>query len=349
MTRIAQAALLLLTLTGLVQAQEPLPELFERINSSVLTIKAVEKNPVPGAKKKRNTNLGAGVLITHDGLVMTASHIVNLADLIAVETVAGEVISARVIANSDSADVALLQLDSLPQNIQPADLGDASQARIGEQVLVIGSPLGLEHSLSVGYLTGRHRPEPLQGFNGTVEFLQTDAAINPGNSGGPLFDRSGQLLGIVSHIRTETGGNQGLGFATTINSAREVLLEQPAEWRGIEVLMISGEMAAALNVPQYGALLVQRVARNSPAFFMGLRQGQIPAKIEGRNLLLGGDIILKIQGEQITGDFRVDGPRVQTRLRNLNAKESLELEILRGGERLTLFSSPEANPLSEVP
>jgi len=144
-----------------------------------------------------------------------------------------------------------------------------------------------------------------------LEFLQTDAAVNKGNSGGPIFNLNGEVIGIVSYILSESGGFQGLGFAVSSNVAKELLLEQHSFWTGIESNLISSEFAKILNVPQGGGVLVQRVVSNSPLGKAGVLGGKYVTSIEGEEFILGGDIILAIDGlatttvEEIIGSLQL--------------------------------------------
>jgi S1-C subfamily serine protease len=131
--------------------------------------------------------------------------------------------------------------------------------------------------------------------------LQTDAAINRGSSGGPLFDEKGQLIGIVSFILSASGGFEGLGFAVSSSTVHKVLIANRAVWTGMSGVLVSGDVAAALQLPQPGGYIIQQVARYSPAERAGLRPGRIPAMINDQSLLLGGDTILAVDGTEVDG------------------------------------------------
>jgi len=137
----------------------------------------------------------------------------------------------------------------------------------------------------VGHVGGRRRPTARYGWFSLAEFVQTDAAINPGNSGGPMFNMTGEVIGIVSNIITRSGGFEGLGFVVASNTARRLPLDRPSFWTGLQGYPVHGPLARALNVPQPVGLLVQRVAEGSPAAQMGLRGGTIKATIDGRIMI----------------------------------------------------------------
>jgi S1-C subfamily serine protease len=164
------------------------------------------------------------------------------------------------------------------------------------------------------------------------EFFQTDAAINEGNSGGPMFNMHGEVIGIVSHIVSRSGGFEGLGFVVTSNLARKLLLERSPFWSGMEGFLLSGEMAKIFNVPQPAGLLVQRIAPHSPASQLGLRPGTLAAVIEGEPLVVGGDIILEVQGVP----FIPDGSSytvIRERLTSLKPGDKITVLVLRDGRK----------------
>ncbi|OLD63166.1 MAG: hypothetical protein AUI47_10260 [Acidobacteria bacterium 13_1_40CM_2_68_5] len=168
-----------------------------------------------------------------------------------------------------------------------------------------------------------------------AEFFQTDAAIDPGDSGGPLFNMAGEVVGVVSHILSTSGGSEGLGFAVTSNVTRRLLLEEKSFWSGMSGYLISGDLARVLNVPPPGAgLLVQAIASGSPADRIGLRAGTVRATIGDDDLIVGGDIILEVE------DIPLEGPEgyllVRRTITSLPPGEPVTITILRAGVRLKL-------------
>jgi S1-C subfamily serine protease len=173
-----------------------------------------------------------------------------------------------------------------------------------------------------------------------AELFQTDAAINQGNSGGPMFNMRGEVIGIVSHMLSVSGGFDGLGFAVTSNAARELLLERDAFWGGLASYRLEGRLAQAFNVPQSHGWLVQVVAKGSPAQRLGLRGGNIPATIGDEQLLVGGDIILAVQGIPVDGH---DPIAIRKALVGLKAGDAIVVKVLRDGQVLKLETAFTAN------
>jgi serine protease Do len=211
-----------------------------------------------------------------------------------------ESVPARVIASEPAADLSLLQLDRVPPAVQPARLGDSDTARIGNEVIVIGAPYGLSHSLTTGYISARWAPNTVYRRLPFAEFFQTNAAINTGNSGGPMFNMAGEVMGIVSHNISKSGGSEGLGFVVTVNAAKRFLLTKDHFWSGMEGELVSGTVAAIMNVPQAAGFLVTAVAKNSPSALAGVRGGTLKATIGGQEYTVGGDVILKIADISLT-------------------------------------------------
>jgi serine protease Do len=330
---------LLGTLAVVVSATPPAPaqdltQVFKSVNPSVVVVRTREKEVSEEGQLTKFGEVGSGVLIAQDGKVMTAAHVVQLADKITVEFIGGANVGARVIASEPDADVSLLQLDTLPRDALVATLADSDKVQIGEQVFIIGAPYGIGHTLSAGHISGRHQPDTVYHDLAKAEFLQTDAAINQGNSGGPMFNMQGQVIGLVSHIISKSGGFEGLGFVVTSNMARRMLLEERSFWSGISARLLSDDLARALNLPQPNGLLVQRVADGSAAAKTGIRGGTMKATIAGTELILGGDIILESVGIQIVDS--ASRQRIRERLRQLKSGDPIQVKVLREGRVVEL-------------
>ena len=313
-------------------------KLFKEADESVVVIYTIERQVAgqTGQGEVSLPGLGSGFLVDNKGHVMTAAHVVQTADLVEVEFADGTKVTAAVVASDPVKDVALLKLDKMPDRVKPAKLADSDEVSIGEEVFVIGAPYGLSHTLTVGHISGRHGDDG--GYMGQIqaETFQTDAAINQGNSGGPMFNLRGEVIGIVSHIRSKSGGSEGLGFAVTSNAAVEALLEHPMSWSGMTGILLTGPLADALNVPQESGYLIQKIASNSPAQRIGFRSSRIPANIGGQDLLIGGDIILSVGGVKVSPDMTAEFRGVMARTEE---KTSVLISVLREG-KVIVFQAP---------
>lgn len=311
--------------------------LYRQVHRSVVTVQSWE-----GLLTLQNhlsvhplSEQGSGVLISAQGEVLTAAHLVQTADTVRVKFIDGTTLGASVVASEPAADVALLKLEQVPDGVPVAKLADSDQAQVGDRVIVIGAPYGLSHTMTIGYLSARHAPGSLGGKLVLGEFLQTDAAINRGNSGGPMFNANGEVIGIVSYILSRSGAFEGLGFGVAINTAREFLLERRSFWSGISVFGLTGTLAKVLNLPQDGGAIVQRVAKDSLGARLGLLPSVVPARIGAYELLLGGDIILAVNGIAIVG-MPDDYNRIREHLDQLERGEEITVKVLRHGRVLTL-------------
>jgi S1-C subfamily serine protease len=308
-------------------------DLFRLINPSVVVIRAKGRDVEGPGGLTRFNETGSGVLISADGKIMTAAHVVQSMDEINVEFLRGETVPARVISSEPAADLSLLQLTRVPAGVKVARLADSDTVRVGDQVMIVGAPYGLSHSMSMGWISARWPANSVYRAMPLAEFLQTDATINTGNSGGPMFNMAGEVIGIVSHNISKSGGSEGLGFVVTINTKR-LLLEQPNFWSGLEGHLISGPIAQILNVPQPTGYLVKSVARGSAGDAIGLRGGTVLATIMDEELVAGGDIILKVQGIPV-GEV-TDHRRVRDIVESLPPGTEFTMTILRLGNVIEL-------------
>jgi serine protease Do len=315
-----------------------LAQVFKRVGPAVVVVRTVERMAPAvgdGTRLAAVAGTGSGVFIGNDGKVLTAAHVVQAAEAVAVDFPGGQRVRARVIASDQPADVALLQLERVPPGVVPARLGDSDGAEVGDGVFVVGAPLGISHTLTVGHLSARRQSRGGYGALFPAELFQTDAAINRGNSGGPMFNLDGEVIGIVSHIVSSSGGSEGLGFVVTSNLARRLLLEEPTPWSGLDGYLLNAEQARLLNVPPPGAgLLVQRVARGSPAERLGVRGGSVTVTLGEESLILGGDVILAVEGVSLAAPSAQD--EIRRRLAAARTAGAPRLQVLRDGRILDL-------------
>jgi serine protease Do len=291
------------------QKSTPLPEyltsdeaqsalVYRKVLPCVVTIITSQKVFQEGREVQQKA-VGSGVLISPQSHVLTAAHVVSGAEEITVKTQDGNLHPAEFLFSEAGADIALIKFIEPVQGLQHAELGDSDQLVVGQAAYAIGSPYGLENSFSVGHISGFR--DFGRFYDGTIpaKFIQTDVAINVGNSGGPLLNSKGQVIGIASQIISESGGSQGIGFVVPINTAKALLSFKDRFWLGIEGIYLNEEgVAKLLNRDIKGGLLIERVAKGSPADKAGLLGGSVPAQMLGRDFLLGGDLVISFGGEE---------------------------------------------------
>jgi serine protease Do len=301
-------------------------KVYKKVVPAVVTIfTSREVIQEEGASKKGG--LGSGVLISEECHVLTAAHVVRGAEEIVVKTQDGKMRPAELLFSETVADIALIKLTTPAPELKHAELGDSDRLVVGQSVYAIGSPYGLENSFSVGHISAFRSFDRY--YDGAIqaEFLQTDAAINMGNSGGPLLNSRAQVIGIASRILSVSGGFQGIGFVVPINTAKELLSLRDRVWLGIEGIYLNREgIAKLMNRDLKGGLLIERVAKGSPADRAGLRGGSIPSRMLGRDFLLGGDLIVEFgTQEACNSDCLAEANK------HLGGADRIPVKFLRGG------------------
>ena len=252
---------------------------------------------------------GSGFLYDNEGHIVTNYHVVENAEELSVTLADGEVYPAEIVGVDPSNDLAVVRIDAddLPE---PIGLGESDDLRVGEFVVAIGNPFGLERTLTVGVISslGRVIQSPDGRFIG--EAIQTDAAINPGNSGGPLLDLEGRVIGVNSQIISPSRASAGIGFAVPVNTVKRVVPQLIAKgryahpWLGVQPLGLTPERAqafreAGMDVPVDEGLLMIEIVSGGPADRAGIRGGDRIVQLGNVRLALGGDIITAINGEAV--------------------------------------------------
>lgn len=323
--------ILLITFTANTQN---LAKLYNEVKSSVVIVEILSVTIQGSGDHKTmvaSSRQGSGVLVSEDGLIWTAAHVVQSAEAVGVQFLDGDFYEAQVLSTNPWADVALIKIKGifLLKEKKVATIGNSDQTQIGEDVFVIGAPFGLKQSITKGILSSKHHPEELNNGFINVEFLQTDAAINKGNSGGPMFNMKGEIIGITSRIYSALGEFNGIGFAVSSNVAKKLLMETPNIWTGMESVLITGDLAKALNLPQDAGLLILRLSSNGIMSKLGLKGGTIPITIKDVGIIIGGDIILNIAGVEIV-DLNFPDVVIQ-KVETYKKGEKIPISFLRNG------------------
>ncbi|MGD0437611.1 MAG: trypsin-like peptidase domain-containing protein [Bryobacteraceae bacterium] len=274
---------------------------------------------------------GSGFMISADGKILTNSHVVANERQLEV-TVDQTHYKATLLSRDESNDLALIQIT--PKKKLPwLRLGDSDGLQVGQKVLAIGNPFGLNGTLTTGVVSSLGRSIRGENDQELQGLIQTDAAINFGNSGGPLLDSSGDVIGINTAILGPNGGNIGIGFAMPINRAKPLIDDYQAGRKrprlGVSVVPVSGDYADALNLPTAGGLLIQEVEPGSVAARAGLRGGRENVTIGNFQLVVGGDLIMAIDGKPVDHNDAISRSLARKR-----SGDTLELTIFRNGRTM---------------
>jgi serine protease Do len=270
------------------------------------------------APEREHGSLGSGFIISNDGYVLTNNHVVSEADEIKVILSDEREFDAKLIGTDDRTDIALLKIDA--KNLPQLSLAKNEKLKVGQWVVAIGSPFGLDYSASAGIVSAIGRNIPSD--RGYVQFIQTDVAINPGNSGGPLFNMDGEVVGINSQIYTPSGGSVGLSFAIPSSVAIDVVSQLKNKgrvdrgWLGVVIDSVDKELASAYGLDKAQGAIVSEVAPKGPAEKAGVKVG---------------DLIVKFNGQDVHS--QADLPRI---VGQLAPGTKVTFDIIRKGKRETL-------------
>lgn len=308
--------------------------LYKQVNPSVveLHVESLSDPKVGEVSYKINTakSLGSGALVSPEGRILTAAHVVDKATSIEVIFADGTKTSGHVVWVEPLIDLAMIQAGKVPSSAKALPLAKANDYQIGEQLMVIGAPLGVSHSLSVGYLSGIRDTSAIPGRALKPRLLQTDASINQGNSGGPMFNLNGEILGIVSHILTKSGGSDGLGFVISVDTIRHVMDNDPGTFSGFIPMLLSEEQSYAINNNAGHGMLIQHVIPGTLADKLGFQGGKLSVVIGTTPILLGGDILLSVDGYKITD--LASAVKLKKHMTGLEKNEKVVFKYLRNGQ-----------------
>jgi serine protease Do len=310
---------------------KPLPELFQKVSPAVVFISAISIDPFK-LNNRINTAIGSGFIFSDEGLILTNSHVVFGRQAISVTLDDGRKFAAILLGADPVYDLAVLKIPDAPAELPKAVLGDSSKIQIGEEVIAIGNPLGLEQTLTRGVISGVNRLIQEAQMPLMLPLLQMDAAINPGNSGGPLVNLCGEVIGINTASMSEA---QNIGFAVPINLAKKTIPTLIKEgrvirpWVGVNGRYLEKDSLAILNTPLTEGFLIESVDPGSPAQKAGLRGGELPVTVGSLEILLGGDIITRIN------ETAIDSPEMIAKIyRSLKVGEKIVIGYVRGGKEM---------------
>jgi serine protease Do len=273
----------------------------------------------PRARPRQS--LGSGFIVSSDGYVVTNNHVVGEAAEIVVRLASHAEHRARLVGSDPKTDIALLKIDATGLATLP--FGDSDRLQVGEPVMAIGNPFGLEQTVTTGIVSAKER---FIGSGPYDDFIQTDASVNPGNSGGPLVDSRGALVGINTAIFSQSGGSVGIGFAIPVNLAKEVLVQLRATGKvtrgylGVSVAPVSPDVRSARGMDALRGALVAEVVPRSPAASAGLQPGDIITAFQGQPVSTPQDLTRRVGGTP-------PGTRVALQIVRGDAKRSVDVTL----------------------
>jgi len=272
----------------------------------------------PRIYKKERRGIGTGMIIDSEGHILTNNHVVSGASKITVKMASAEEFEAKIVGADPKTDLAVIKIKP-PKNVPFLTFGNSDRLRVGEWVVAIGNPRGLEQTVTAGIISAKHRTGILDP-SGYQDFIQTDAAINPGNSGGPLLSLAGEVIGVNAAIVSESGGFEGIGFAIPSNMALAIAdaLVKTGKvvrgWLGVSVQEITAFLAKSLNLKVVKGALVADVIKEGPAEKAGIRRGDVIVSLDGVTV-------------ESANDFR-------NRVAASRVGKKVEVSLLRKGERI---------------
>ncbi len=349
-----------------------LADLYERVNPAVVNIQVAQSVSLGGQIPEDHPDLpdfpelpddqfqfgqGSGFVWDAQGHIVTNYHVVDQAERVNVTFSDGLTLEAEIIGTDPDSDLAVIRVEPLPENIEPLDLAQSRDLRVGESVIAIGNPFGLEGTMTTGIVSalGRSLPSQARTADGSrfniPNIIQTDAAINPGNSGGPLLDYTGRVIGVNTAIESPVRQFSGVGYAVPSDIIAKIvpaLIEDgryPHPWLGLAGRTLTPGIREAMDLePTQTGILVISVAEDGPSDKSGLTGSDEEVRIDGFPTLVGGDIIVAIDGQEI----REFDDLLSYLVENTVVGQDITLTVLRDGETLELEATLGERPTTNL-
>jgi putative serine protease PepD len=312
-----------------------LGQIYERARKSVVEVTVTTQSQFPFGEAQPERGQGSGFVYDDKGHIVTNQHVVDGAESISVRFWNGQTYEAKLVGSDPSTDLAVLDVDAPSSLLAPLALGDSSKLAVGDGVVAIGSPFGLEETLTSGIVSALHRQMTAPNDFTINDSIQTDAAINRGNSGGPLLNMQGQIVGVVAQIESQSGGNDGVGFAIPSNTVKSIVSQLLATGKaehaylGVAVATIPASVASELDLVE-GVELTE-VRSGTPAARARLRPATGSRTVAGQSYPTGGDVITAVDGNRITS-----AEELQTAIDAKRPGETISITYSRSGESQTI-------------
>jgi S1-C subfamily serine protease len=318
-------------------------EIYEQTYKGVVEITATSSQSSPLGGEQQAQGQGSGLVFDSDSHIVTNDHVVEGAEAASVRFWDGSTYDATIVGTDPSTDLAVIKVDAPSSMLVPLTLGDSTQLSVGEGVVALGSPFGLEGTVTSGIVSALNR-EMTSPNNFTISnSIQTDAAINHGNSGGPLVNAAGDVIGVNTQIKSESGGSDGIGFAipssTVASIVPEIVSSGSVEhaYLGVAVASLSQSVADELGVP--AGAMVTEVRQGAPAADSGLRAATGSAMVDGQSFPTGGDVITAVDDTAVTS-----GSDLQTAIDAKRPGDTVTITYTRDGSSKTVEVSLGTRP-----
>ncbi len=278
-------------------------------------------------ESQKSTSLGSGVIVSHEGYIVTNNHVIEAADEIAVSLSDGRKFAARVVGADPESDLAIIKIEGT--DLHPVTFGHIQETQIGDVVLAIGNPFGVGQTVTMGIVSAMGRSK--LGINAFENFIQTDAPINPGNSGGALIDTQGKLIGINTAIFSSSGGSLGIGFAIPENTVREVLKQLIEKgmvvrgWAGVATQDISPQLASTFGLDEVRGAVVTGLLPRGPGAKAGIRIA---------------DVILELENQPVSGS-----DELRNLIASLSPGDKARLTLFRDGKKQVVTITVAQRPI----
>ncbi|MFH1651160.1 MAG: trypsin-like peptidase domain-containing protein [Chloroflexota bacterium] len=359
------------TLASVADLQTTLENVYAEVNPSVVNISVIQRQdsstfnfpqipglPMPGPQGPQgpqfSRSLGSGFVWDSAGHIVTNNHVVANADNISVTFSDGTILRGEMIGTDADSDLAVVKVDLSSVRVNPVQMADSTQLKVGQLAIAIGNPFGLQGTMTLGIISGLGRlvpanENPVGPSYSIPDIIQTDAAVNPGNSGGVLLDIAGRVIGVTSSIVTTTGTSAGVGFAIPSTIVQQVVpaLIQTGRYAhpylGVSIISLTPDISTAINLAanQRGAMVAE-VTAGGPADRAGIRAGQDQVSVNGRDIPVGGDVIIAYNGQTVksTDDL------ITILARSGAVGETVTLTVLRNGEQVQVPVTLGTRPIS---
>ncbi len=333
-----------------VQGSQPASEsklsigsIYDLANRGVVQITATGSSTAPFGGQEQQQAQGSGWVFDNEGHIVTNQHVVSGADTLSVRFWNGAVYPATVVGSDSSTDLAVIRVDAPSSLLYPLKVGNSDALQVGDGVVAIGSPFGLPETLTSGIVSALHREMKAPNNFQITDSIQTDAAINHGNSGGPLLNAQGKVVGVNAQIESDSGGNDGVGFAIPSNTVASIVPRLISSGKvvhaylGVQLASIPQGVAQKLNMP--AGVELENVKAGTPADSAGLKAATGSRTVEGETYPTGGDVIVAFEGVRITSS-----QQLQNAVDAKQPGDKVSITYVRGGKSHTVQVALASRP-----